>query len=294
MCALAIAHIPSRKGEGGSLRDVLRAGSQSEETAAMNALLAGSGFPMGARARRLAMAGALAGFVLSLSSAQAGPPYISDDPEPTDYKHWEIYLFTGGSTARDDTAGSFGLDFNYGATPDLQLTAVFPVAYDVPQNGPSALGLGNVELAAKYRVLHQAEAGVDVAVFPRVFLPSGSALVGEQHASLLLPVWLQKDWDKWSVFGGGGCELNRGGTSQDFCLAGVALTRQVFSDLQLGVELVHQTADTKGGRTSTLVGAGLRYDFSDRFHVLAYAAPGLQNANETARLSWYSSLLLTF
>ena len=30
---------------------------------------------------------------------------------------------------------------------------------------------------------------MDVAVFPRVFLPSASTNVGDQHASLLLPVW---------------------------------------------------------------------------------------------------------
>jgi hypothetical protein len=66
-------------------------------------------------------------------------------------------------------------------------------------------GLGNVELAAKYRFLHQDTVGWDVAVFPRVFLPSGSGIVGDNRASLLLPVWVQRDWTSaWSTFGGGG------------------------------------------------------------------------------------------
>jgi hypothetical protein len=58
--------------------------------------------------------------------------------------------------------------------PDLQLTAVAPVAYNSPAVGSAVAGLGNVELAAKYRFLHQSEIGWDIAVFPRVFLPSGS------------------------------------------------------------------------------------------------------------------------
>jgi len=227
-------------------------------------------------------------------TALAGPPYVSDDPEPTDYQHYEIYLFTNGMNARDGTGGASGIDFNYGAAPDLQLTAALPIAYESPTAGSTVANLGNVELAAKYRFLHQAEIGWDVAVFPRVFLPSASARVGETHASLLLPLWLEKDWGSWSTFGGGGCVINRGGDSQDFCQAGWALTRQVLPNLQLGAEIVHQTADKKGGRASTGIGVGLRYDINENLHLLGYAGPGVQNAAQTARYSWYGSVLFTF
>jgi hypothetical protein len=39
----------------------------------------------------------------------AGPPYKSDDPEPTDYKHFEIYTFSNGTVTRDDTNGEAGI-----------------------------------------------------------------------------------------------------------------------------------------------------------------------------------------
>ena len=29
----------------------------------------------------------------------AGPPFLTDDPEPVDYQHWEAYLFTLGDHA---------------------------------------------------------------------------------------------------------------------------------------------------------------------------------------------------
>src|ERR1700691_2867284 len=103
--------------------------------------------------------------------ALAGPPYLTDDPEPTDYQHFEIYTFSNGTATRDGTSGEGGIDFNYGGAPNLQLTATLPAAYDFPASGPAAGGLGNIELAAKYRFLTQGSAGLDVAVFPRVFLP---------------------------------------------------------------------------------------------------------------------------
>ena len=37
--------------------------------------------------------------------AAAGPPYVADDPEPTDYKHFEIYTFNGGTATRGDLGG---------------------------------------------------------------------------------------------------------------------------------------------------------------------------------------------
>jgi len=236
----------------------------------------------------------LAVLVVVSGSATAGPPYVSDDPEPTDFQHYEIYAFTDGMTGRNGTGGESGVDFNYGAAPDFQLTAVGPIAYQVSPGEGALAGLGNVELAAKYRFLHQSEIGWDVAVFPRVFLPGASTDPGERRAALFLPIWVEKDWGDWSTFGGGGCEINRGGGAKDFCQAGWVLTRQVLPKLQLGAEIVHQTADTKDGRSSTALGVGLRYDVSDNIHLLGYAAPMVQNAAQTARWSWYASVLLTF
>jgi hypothetical protein len=224
----------------------------------------------------------------------AGPPYVTDDPEPTDLGHFEIYAFAGGTATRDGSSGAGGIDFNYGAVPDLQLTAVLPLAWDEPNAGPSAVNLGNIELAAKYKFLHQDDVGVDVAFFPRVFLPAGSGDVDERHVSLLLPLWVGRSWDQWSTFGGGGCVLNRGGDSQDFCQVGWVITNQVSPKLQLGAEIYHQSADTRGGRASTGLGVGAIYDLSEHYHLLASAGPGLQNADETGRYLWYAALLFTF
>jgi len=229
------------------------------------------------------------------SRAFAGPPYVTDDPETTPYRHYEIYLFAqGGTSGVSGTSGEAGVDFNYGAGRDLQLTAVVPLGYVVAPQGGTAASFGRAELAAKFRLLHQDASGVDLAIFPRVFLPAGSARVGDRHGTYLLPLWLEKDWEPWSVFGGGGCALNRGGGSQDFCLASVALTRQVSDALALGAEVAHQTADTKGGKAASVLGFGASYDFSETYHLLASVNRSLDSVPENATFSWYAAVLFTF
>jgi hypothetical protein len=161
--------------------------------------------------------------VVLVRPAVAGPPFVSDDPEPTPYHQFEIYTFNNGTNTRDGISGETGIDFNYGAAPDLQLTATLPAGFDQSGAGGTRFGLSNIGLAAKYRFLHQDTFGLDVAFSPRVFLPSGSNTIGDDHASLLLPVWVEKDWKGgWSAFGGGGCVLSEIRMA-DFCEAGAVL-----------------------------------------------------------------------
>jgi Putative MetA-pathway of phenol degradation len=231
---------------------------------------------------------------LMMGPTFAGPPYVSDDPQPTDYKHFEIYTFTNGATTRDGTAGQSGIDFNYGAAPDLQLTATLPAGFDRPVGGRTNVGLSNVELAAKYRFLHQDTFGLDVSVFPRVFLPAGANGVGDNRVSLLLPVWVQKDWNGgWSAFGGGGCTVTER-RAVDFCQAGAVLTYQLLPKLQIGAEIFHQTANSSGTPATSSLGIGWRFDLNDNYHLLGNVRRGIENANETDRYSWYASVLFTF
>ncbi len=228
------------------------------------------------------------------ATAWAGPPYFTDDPVPTDDRHFEIYAFADGLHNSGGTSSALGIDFNYGGAPDLQLTAVLPVGYEQPRGAESSTGFGNIELAAKYRFLHQQDNGWDVAVFPRVLLTSVSSKVGDRHPSLQLPVWVGKDWGQWSTFGGGGCVLSHTATARDYCFAGWVLAKRVLPTLQLGAELYHQGADSVDARDKTLAGVGMSYDLSERLHLLAYGSGGLQNAASEHQYSWYAAVLFTF
>jgi hypothetical protein len=241
-------------------------------------------------ARRIAL------FALALSSAPAwaGPPYFTDDPVPTDESHFEIYAFADGLRKGDGTSSDLGIDFNYGGARDLQLTAVLPVGYEQPRGAPSSSGLGNAELAVKYRFLHQQDVGWDVAVFPRMFLSSASSRVGEQHASFQLPLWVGRDWERWSTFGGGGCVFTNAAATRDYCFAGWVLARQVLPALQLGAELYYQSADSPDAREKGIFGLGARYDMGEHLHLLAYGSGGVLNAQSEHQYSWYAAVLFTF
>lgn len=237
----------------------------------------------------------IAMMILMSASAVAGPPYVTDDPQPTDEGHYEIYAFTAGTTTMEGTAGQAGIDFNYGGAKNLQLTMVLPIAYDSPNHQPGVVGFGDIELAAKYKILNQETFGIDVAVFPRVFLPTNTnAALGDKHPSYFIPLFVQKDWGNWGAFGGGGCTINRGGNSQDFCRMGLVVTRRVTPEFQLGFEVYHQTPDQKGARQSTGVGLGAIYDLSEHYHLMASAGPGIQNASLSNQASWYAALLFTY
>jgi hypothetical protein len=169
-----------------------------------------------------------------------------------------------------------------------------PTGFESPGAGGTKVGLSNIELAAKYRFLRQDTFGWDVSVFPRVFLPSPSRAIGDTNPSLLLPIWVQKDWDSgWSTFGGGGCVINPD-SSKNSCLAGWVVTRKILPKLQLGLELFHQTADSSGTPASSSLGIGVTYDVSATYHLLGYVRRGIQNTNETDQYSWYAALLTTF
>lgn len=227
-----------------------------------------------------------------IRSAIAGPPYLSDDPEPTDYKHYEIYTFGDGTSTHAGTDGETGMDFNYGAAPNLQLTATLPFGFGSDIGAPGRFGVSNIELAAKYRFLRQSQIGWEVAVFPRLFLPSPSN-VGDRNASLLLPIWLQRDLgNDWTTFGGGGCQLFADST-RDSCIAGWVLTHKFTSNLQLGMELFHQSP-AASTPASTSLGLGAIYDLNKTYHLLGYIRTGLQNRDQTDLFGWYGAVLFTF
>jgi hypothetical protein len=228
------------------------------------------------------------------SPASAGPPYVTDDPEPTDYQHFEIYAYTDGTVTRSGRTGETGIDFNYGGAPDLQLSSTIALSYAEVLPGATVWGVGNIEFGVKYRFMHQDDFGWDVSAYPQVFLPSASARLGEPNASLFLPMWMEKDWGVWSTFGGGGCTFTAGRTSKDWCTAGWALTRHVLPDLDIGAEIYHSTPDVQDGRQSTGLGVGAVYDLSETYHLLASYGPGIQNATATDRMTWYTALEFTF
>lgn len=205
------------------------------------------------RLHNLALGIALAS---ATSRSIAGPPYLTDDPVPTETGEWEIYLFTSGEGRRSVVDADAGVDLNYGAVRDVQLTATLPLSFShEPSKGWSG-GVGDVEVGVKYRFYHDEKAGLSAAIFPRAVLPT-STVARDGKTRFLLPVWIGKDFPNGtSLFGGGGYEVNPGAGNRNFWQAAIALTHDFSRNTSFGAELARQSADVVGGTSQTRAGVG--------------------------------------
>ena len=207
------------------------------------------------------------------SAALAGPPYLTDDPEPTETGHWEIYApLLEATGSGSDYDGAVGAEINYGVAPDVQLTVGIPVAF-ARSAGRTRWGAADLEASVKYRFYNDEANDFQMAVFPGLTLPTGRNGMSAGRVTALLPIWAQKDVGTWSVFGGGGYAINPGAGKKDFWTGGVAVARQLGERLSLGVEGDLEDASEVGGHATTSLGLGATYDLPGPLRLLASAGP---------------------
>lgn len=228
--------------------------------------------------RRLLAIAALAGVMLA-SPAFAGPPYITDDPEPVDLGHWEVYGFSAGAAGHGAASGlGPSFEVNYGAAPGLQLHVIGGFAYDDTPSSPLHFGISDTELGAKLRFVDPEKDDwyPQIGIFPLVEVPTGNARrgLGAGEWQEFLPLWMQKDWGDWTTYGGGGYWINPGLGNRNWWFFGWLLQNKVTEQLTLGGELFHQTANTLTGRASSGFNLGGQYDFTDHDHLLFSAGRG--------------------
>ncbi len=223
---------------------------------------------------------------LCASPASAGPPYTTDDPQPTDYRHWEIYTFATGNGFRDRFEGAAGLDLNYGVLPGVQLTATLPVEFSTGEDGSFARGA--IETGVKYRFLHRGN--LAVAIFPRLIEPPRPDGTGFGRVMIQLPLWIQRDIGPWSIFGGGGYTINPGAGNRGFGQAGIAVTRSITDRLSLGTELNWRGADVVDGRSYASLHIGGSYRLGGPVSLLLAGGPALSHRREGGDYNIYAAL----
>ena len=217
--------------------------------------------------------------LLAAPCALAGPPFITDDPEPVDYQHWEFYVASQDARLAGDWSGTGPhFEVNYGVAPDVQLHLITPIAYDSPPAGAAHYAYGDTEIGVKYRFLQETNGWPQAGIFPLVEAPTGSesANLGNGHWQAFLPLWLQKSWGSWTVYGGGGYGVNSFSGRQNWEFVGAVLQKQVRPNLAIGAEVYHQTAyQTDFPNEGTAFNVGAVYDFSEHQHLLISAGTAL-------------------
>ncbi|MGF6851477.1 hypothetical protein OKW29_000363 [Paraburkholderia sp. CI3] len=229
----------------------------------------------------------------------AGPPFVTDDPEPVEYRHFEFIPALEGQHRHGEQSGALpSAELNYGLLPDLQVGVKAAMAFDHQAGDGLHYGFGDTELGIKYRFMSEDEAGwrPQASFAPSVTLASGDARrgLGDGHKRFVLPLWLEKSFGEWTTYGGGGYVLHKHGADKNFWIAGWALLRKVSDKLQVGGELFYNGAVSTTEPSSVGMNIGAVYDVAKNMSILAAAGRGITHARETNVLSYFLGLQTRF
>jgi hypothetical protein len=233
-------------------------------------------------------------FLLLTGTAHAGPPFVTDDPEPVDFRHWEIILATQQLHDVDGWTGTLPhMEINYGILPEVQFHVLVANIYNKAPGDITHFGYADTELGVKYRFLQETKYLPQIAIYPTVELPTGNRNedLGNGKAQVYLPIWFGKKFGDWTTNFGGGYWINPGPDNHDNWFAGWELQRKLTESFTLGGEIQFRTPDSTEKHTATALNAGGIWDISDTYHILFSAGHTVQGPGE---FQGYLGLQITF
>ncbi|MBN3788056.1 hypothetical protein [Burkholderia sp. Ac-20353] len=244
------------------------------------------------RRARFVKAALAVGAALACHAALAGPPFVTDDPEPVERGHFEIDAAASGTVRAGSHGGMLpGVEINYGLADNVQINATLGMAFMHETANRTHYGFGDTELGAKYRFIAEDDAGwrPQVAFAPSVTLPSGNERLGlgDGHAHVLLPLWAQKTIGDWTTFGGGGYVVNRHAGQQGYWTGGWAVLRKFGERLQLGGEVFYIGAASRDDPSAAGFNLGGIYGLTERDRLLFSFGRGITHVSDTNRFSYY-------
>ena len=122
---------------------------------------------------------------LTISLVEAGPPFVTDDPEPPPPGGWEINVpfileRTPGKTEMDSPL----FDLNYGIAK-VQLKLEIPVEDRDDDDGTgTSVGTGDLLIGVKWRFLNNEHAQFQLGTYPQLLLPTGDRARGPRPGSV--------------------------------------------------------------------------------------------------------------
>lgn len=221
---------------------------------------------------KMKLQAALAGTAcfFAISSVQAGPPFVTDDPEPPPPGGWEINIpfileRTPGKTEMDAPL----FDLNYGL-PDIQLKAEFPIEVVREDEAGTAAGAGDLVLGVKWRFYNNEKSQLQIGMYPQLLVPTGdeSRGLGKGQPAYLFPLVAQKSWDKWTLFGNVGYWWQTAADEQNYVYAGAVLEREINNRLELGVELFGNSPKERGSGSELAFNVGGSWKLNKHLNLL--------------------------
>jgi Putative MetA-pathway of phenol degradation len=231
--------------------------------------------------------------LLTIGSVHAGPPFVTDDPEPPPPGGWEINVpFILERTPGKTEMNAPLFDLNYGL-PDVQLKAEFPIAIVQEDGKGTAAGAGDLLLGVKWRFSNNEESQFHLGTYPQILLPTGDRTrgLGEGRPAFVLPLLVQKNWGKWTLYGNVGFWWQTAGETRNYFYAGAVLEREINARLTLGAELFGNSPIERGSRSDVAFNLGGTLKLTK--HVNLLFAGGRDIVGDTNAIVYIGLQLLT-
>ena len=220
-----------------------------------------------------------AAILVAAATAHAGPPYVTDDPEPVEFRHWEFYLATQHSITHDAATGTAPhVEVNYGAGPGLQLHVIAPLAYARPSGGATSYGVGDIELGAKLRFVDEGPWWPMVGTFPQCSRCRPATRLmgwGPGACTCSFRFGCRRSFGAWTTYGGGGLWVNPATGNRNYGYLGWQVQRRLSQLATIGAEVFYTTPDQVGGDANLRFNIGLVLDFTEHHHFLFSAGRGI-------------------
>jgi hypothetical protein len=232
--------------------------------------------------------------VISIGSANAGPPFVTDDPEPVEYQHWEINYGLSKTWSEDAFAAAFpSVDINYGYTENVQLH-IQPKYSFIDDTNTRFNSIDNTEVGVKYRMFNRddTDSVLMVGVYPMIQLPTGDNKLssGSGKTQIFLPVWAQYEKNDWTFYGGAGYRFNNWVDSKNSVFVGALASYQITNKFSLGGELFNESAVSIADKSTSGFNIGGAYKCTDDYHLLFSVGKGINDLTSSNRLSMYIAL----
>lgn len=222
----------------------------------------------------------------------AGPPFITDDPEPVPFRHWEYYISSINTFQSGIWSGTLPhFEINYGIAPGMMVHFLFPLNYSASIGKTFSYGYADTEFGAKLRFIHETDHYPQVGTFPVVQIPTiKNSEFSDNKIKIFIPVWAQKSWNRFTTYGGIGYLVNPGKGNKNSIFSGWEAQYDFSQAITLGGELYFQSANAVGGKPVIAFNAGGYINFSRKIHFIFSLGSNLVNENF---FSSYAGLYIT-
>ncbi len=217
---------------------------------------------------------------LRVAHAQAGPPYITNDPGTPGNGNWEINLASMTTRSAGVTAWQIPqIDLNFGLGDRIQLTYEIPYVVQGSSDAPQASGWSNAYPGIKWRFFDQGAGGWQMSIFPQ-FETAGSASaqgkgIAAEGSRFLLPFEVAKSVGPLDLdFEAGYYFAHRGPAER---ILGFVAGHRFTPRLELDVELYNDHAMGALPDFTTLAVGG-RYRLGRGFILLFMAGRSIANS----------------